>query len=83
MICSLIIFCEISGNRQKWVPLPLDPKGNEGENLNSEDNQYSRRSSSWRGGERSRGKRGAGGIYGGERGRRGGGRGRKLVKMLV
>ncbi|XP_046841055.1 la-related protein 1B-like [Xenia sp. Carnegie-2017] len=63
------------GNRQKWVPLPLDPKGNEGENLNSEDNQYSRRSPSWRGGERSRGRRGAGGIYRGGRGRRGGGRG--------
>lgn len=72
------------GNRQKWVPLPLDPKGQDGENSNPSPDPDSsfqtRKSPSWRGvspgGRGGRGRRGAGGMYRGGRGRqRGGGRG--------
>ena len=74
----------LSGNRQKWVPLALDPKGQETENANNlldPDGSFPpRRSPSWRGvspgGRGGRGRRGAGGMYRGGRGRqRGGGRG--------
>lgn len=76
------------GNRQKWVPLPLDPKGQDTDQLNSNHSPdpdgsgpfSTRKSPSWRGvspgGRGGRGRRGAGGMYRGGRGRqRGGGRG--------
>lgn len=75
-----------SGNRQKWVPLPLDAKGQEGDQNQPTDSDVTgsfatRRSPSWRGvspgGRGGRGRRGAGGMYRGGRGRqRGGGRGK-------
>ncbi|XP_028400269.1 la-related protein 1B-like [Dendronephthya gigantea] len=72
------------GKSRKWVPLPLDPKGQDGENTSpspdSDGTFPPRRSPSWRGvspgGRGGRGRRGAGGMYRGGRGRqRGGGRG--------
>lgn len=76
------------GNRQKWVPLQLDPKAQDTDQLNSNHSPDpdgsglfpTRKSPSWRGvspgGRGGRGRRGAGGMYRGGRGRqRGGGRG--------
>lgn len=80
------------GNRQKWVPLQLDPKSQDTDQLNSNHSPDpdgsglfpTRKSPSWRGvspGARGgRGRRGAGGMYRGGRGRqRGGGRGEECL----